>query len=413
MEKLSESLEGGKNGNFSERSEVKRDEFKSYLEDWIDNTDENGVDDNLKKLEAKFNDFRLLQEGSESLNSLGKDVKMGFDDELGEFNENGLSRASYWKNSTEELSSNRRNETKNEESVAEEISISLKDHYSKTRYESKETRDREKVSTEEVTAKASSSQDLEEELELLMAAAEMAFDERHTIDFYLDQLREKVEAKRRHLEELNSQWEALRKHLEEEKRTLLEFMFSNSPEADETFQKLREIELETQTVASDVKKRKDELSELSKELEKQPKVASRKSYIDRVKEITKNSRKQDTDLERILKDTRELQLESNSIQERLHRTYAVVDEMVFREAKKDPVGRKAYRLITSIHESFKQIAEKILATDRIRREVGEREKKLATMASRSLNVDKLQADLDAITRENEHLEKSLQGNEGQ
>lgn len=57
-----------------------------------------------------------------------------------------------------------------------------------------------------MTAKASSSQDLEEELELLMAAAEMAFDDRHTIDFYLDQLREKVEAKRRHLEELNSQW---------------------------------------------------------------------------------------------------------------------------------------------------------------------------------------------------------------
>lgn len=76
--------------------------------------------------------------------------------------------------------------------------------------------------------------------------------------------------------------------------------------------------------------RKDELSELSKELEKQPKVASRKSHIDRVKEITKNSRKQETDIEKILKDTRELQLESNSIQERLHRTYAIVDEIVFR-----------------------------------------------------------------------------------
>lgn len=131
MEKLLESLEGGKNGNFSERSEVKRAEFKSYLEDWIENTDENGVDDNLKKLEAKFNDFRLMHEGSESLNSLGKVAEMGFDDELGEFNENGLSRASYWKNSTEELSSNRRNETKNEETVAEEIAISLKYQYSK------------------------------------------------------------------------------------------------------------------------------------------------------------------------------------------------------------------------------------------------------------------------------------------
>ena len=59
-------------------------------------------------------------------------------------------------------------------------------------------------------------------------------------------------------------------------------------------------------------------------------MASRGSHIQRIKEITKNSRKQDADIERILKETRELQLESNSIQERLHRTYAVVDEMVFR-----------------------------------------------------------------------------------
>lgn len=66
------------------------------------------------------------------------------------------------------------------------------------------------------------------------------------------------------------------------------------------------------------------------DLAKQPKLESRRSYIERVKEITKNSRKQEADIEQILKDTRELQLESNSIQERLHRTYAVVDEMVFR-----------------------------------------------------------------------------------
>lgn len=76
--------------------------------------------------------------------------------------------------------------------------------------------------------------------------------------------------------------------------------------------------------------REEEHSKLSAELERQPKVASRGSHIQRIKEITKNSRKQDADIERILKETRELQLESNSIQERLHRTYAVVDEMVFR-----------------------------------------------------------------------------------
>ena len=81
-----------------------------------------------------------------------------------------------------------------------------------------------------------------------------------------------------------------------------------------------------------------------------------------------------------------------------------------REAKKDTVGQQAYRLLTSIHESFEQITEKILATDRIRREMADREKKLAAMASRSLNVDKLQADLDAILKENEYLEQQLQDN---
>ena len=76
--------------------------------------------------------------------------------------------------------------------------------------------------------------------------------------------------------------------------------------------------------------REDELSVLSMELEKQPKVASRGSFVLRIKEITKNSCKQEVDIERILRDTRELQLESNSIQERLNRTYAVVDETIFR-----------------------------------------------------------------------------------
>ncbi|KAJ0047034.1 hypothetical protein Pint_03758 [Pistacia integerrima] len=256
-----------------------------------------------------------------------------------------------------------------------------------------------------VIAKTSKSRNLEEEFDLLKAAAGMALDDSHPIAFYLEQLDEQINTRKCNLVEIESQWDESRKSLEEKKRSLEESILANDPEAQEKLQKLREVELERQSVLSEIRKREDEYSKLSAELEKQPKVASRRSYIERVKEITKNSRKQDADIERILKETRELQLESNSIQERLHRTYAIVDEMVFREAKKDSVGRQAYRLLTSIHGSFEQVSEKILATDRIRREITEYEKKLAAMASRSLNVDKLQADLDAILKENEHLEQ--------
>lgn len=258
---------------------------------------------------------------------------------------------------------------------------------------------------EAVTAKTSELRDLEEEYQLLKAAAKMAFDDSHPTKFYLEQLDEQVGAKKHNLVELESQWDALKKSIEEKKRSLEESLYANEPEAQEKLPKLREVELERQSVLSEIRKREDEYSKLTADLEKQPKVASRRSYIERIKEITKNSRKVDADIERILKETREIQLESNSIQERLHRTYAVVDDMVFREAKKDQVGRQAYRLLASIHESFEQAAEKILATDRIRREIAEYEKKLAAVASRSLNVGKLQADVDIIMKENEFLEQ--------
>lgn len=83
------------------------------------------------------------------------------------------------------------------------------------------------------------------------------------------------------------------------------------------------------------------------------------------------------------------------------------DAHIFREAKKDQVGEQAHILLTTIHESFEEISEKILATDRARREAMDLETKLTSIDARSLNVDKLQADLDAIRKENEYLQSRL------
>lgn len=74
------------------------------------------------------------------------------------------------------------------------------------------------------------------------------------------------------------------------------------------------------------------------------------------------------------------------------------------------MGQQAYRILTNIHDSFEQIAENLLATDRTRREVTDYEGKLATLASRSIDIDKLKADLDTIRRENDLLEKKLSKN---
>ncbi|KAH0997817.1 hypothetical protein GBA52_021681 [Prunus armeniaca] len=393
VERLSELSEDiGKSGpkGVNDRREVKEDSFESNLEDH--KTGDQGSDLSYDKVGAKLDKLTFNGKLPELTNTNDEDASFSTSADAHlipqKLDENGVDHVS--SSSTGEFNEGGQNSVLSRKHSTEKL------------------QNQEKLLMEEVTAKASELKHLEEELELLKEAADMAFDIHHPVEFYLAKLNEQVEVRKHHLGELKSEWEVVRKHLEEKKKSLEESLYANNPDAQEKLQKLKNLELEKESILSAVQKREEELSKLSMDLAKQPKLESRRSYIERVKEITKNSRKQEADIEQILKDTRELQLESNSIQERLHRTYAVVDEMVFREAKKDTVGKQAYRLLTSIHETFEQIREKILANDRIRREVAEHEKKQMAMGSRSLNVEKLQADLDAIMRENEYLEKCLQ-----
>lgn len=281
----------------------------------------------------------------------------------------------------------------------------LQEQSAKMRLGVEDLKRQEKVLMEELTEKTQEVEHLEDEHGLLRAAVETACDGERPGEFYLEELNNHVQAQRTNIAQLESQWETFKLPLEDEKKSLKESLHEQKSEIQE--EKVHQIALEVKAIESEISKRKEEHSKLCAELKNQPKLASRKSYIHRITEITKNSRKQDADIERILQDTRQLQIESNSIQDRLHRTYTVVDETVFRDAKNDSTRRQAYRLLTSLHQSFGQISEKILATDRVRREATELEAKLSAMASRSFDIDKLQVDLNAIRKENDRLEEQV------
>ncbi|KAI3675753.1 hypothetical protein L1987_85346 [Smallanthus sonchifolius] len=289
----------------------------------------------------------------------------------------------------------------------EQSTMSLQGISSQTSDKTEISVNQENVFSDEMKAKSLMLQQLEEQHDLLKAAMEMACDEKTPLESYITQLSKQIDAKRHNLAETESKWKAIIEPLQEKKRNLEEALCAKQPESEEKHQQWKKLEQDLESTLSETNQREKEISNLSIEIEKLPKLAARKSYIERIKEITKNSRKQDIDIERILKDTRDLQLESNMIQERLHRTYTVVDETLLREAKKDQVGEQAHILLTTIHDSFEEISEKILATDRTRREETDLETKLSSIATRSLNMDKLQADLDAIRKENEYLESRL------
>ncbi|KAG9448530.1 hypothetical protein H6P81_008495 [Aristolochia fimbriata] len=280
---------------------------------------------------------------------------------------------------------------------------SLLEESSKIRLKVESLEKQEKNLELEVGSRTSDVQNLEEEAVYLKKLVEMTPDNQQ-FDSYVEELIKRIEARQCDTTELEPKRSILELPVDGQSCTFEQSTDHHVFDEQQELQ-LQKIKLETEAILSEISRREEEHSKLMVELENQAKVPSRKSYIHRITEITKNSRKQDADIERILQDTRELQIESNSIQDRLHRIYTVVDEAVFRDAKNDPVRRQAYKLLASIHRSFNQISDEILATDRARREAAELEAKLSAMPSHKFDIEKLQSDLEALRKENDFLEQ--------
>ncbi|KAG7657650.1 Coiled-coil domain-containing protein 22 [Arabidopsis suecica] len=381
VERLSEISEGRKTltaGDIASRP--KMETFRDISDDMMVNEDKDETFDmHIQKVEAVLKDLTMTSEKSHSSDSLAKNTSANVD-----------------------FSSQKTDDPVTD--VRSDLSLRDSSRCEENSYEDP-FENQHDVLLEELESGSSQLCSLESELELLQMAAERLLDDKKPGGSYLEQLNQQLVVKRCNIMDLKKQWDDVRLTLETKKLLLLDQLHVEEPEAKEKFHKLRKTELDLQSLSSEIQKREDERCNLYNELERQPKAAPRKSYIHGIKEITKNSRKLDTDIQRISGETRELQLEKNSIQERLHRSYAVVDEMVTREVKKDPAVRQVYKLLTSIHSIFEQISEKILMTDRFRRETVDYEKKLGSITARGMSLEKLQADLDAIRKENESLKK--------
>lgn len=279
------------------------------------------------------------------------------------------------------------------------------EHVSKLEDEIEDLKRQEKMMMDEVHTETLYVQKPHDEYDVLKVQLDFAANQQQSIELHVQGLDANVRSRQQGVMELETKRNGAENAVNENWMKLEQSFYCEQPEVQEKLIQLKEIEQETEAALAEILKREAEHLDLLMEFEEQPKLPSRKSYIQRITEITKNSRKLDADIKQILMETRELQLENNSIQERLHRTHAVVDEAVFREAKKDAMGRQAYRLLSSIHDSFQQIADTILATDRAQREAAALEAKLAKLSSRGFDITRLQADLDSIRKENELLEQ--------
>ncbi|OAE23563.1 hypothetical protein AXG93_1877s1060 [Marchantia polymorpha subsp. ruderalis] len=248
---------------------------------------------------------------------------------------------------------------------------------------------------------------LEERRLLLETAVNLALDESRSPEDVLQELELVVKEGDERLLALQAEWDAVRSRLEERVADADKTYEARNSEIQSKLQKMREMRQEVKDMTAKMWAREAEETQFLGEVEKLAKGASRATYVRRITELVRNSKKQDADIARIIQDTRELQRESNMSQDKLRRLHALVDETVFRDAKKDPVCRQAYKLLSGLHINFENIIEKVLEMDKVGREISELQAKLEELEKRPLDAASVEADLDAIVAENRALERRL------
>ncbi|KAG0585016.1 hypothetical protein KC19_3G250900 [Ceratodon purpureus] len=274
--------------------------------------------------------------------------------------------------------------------------------------EARAMEDRVSVLKEEHEAKEGEIRQVEGEMAVLREGVSLALDSsKSSPDEALGELQEQVVQGEQHMAALQAEWEAVRRPLEEKKAELEKDIITGEGELASKTRKLKEIRQQLQQSTEKLRVREEQAWTLETDLKEISSRPKRSSYVHRITELVKNSLKQETDIAKIISDTRALQRDSNSTNDRLRRTYALVDELVFRDAKKDPVCRQSYRQLTTIHETFADIVDKVLEMDKTGRDIAELQAQLEELQKSSLDVQSVQADLDAVAIETRALERRL------
>ena len=97
----------------------------------------------------------------------------------------------------------------------------------------------------------------------------------------------------------------------------------------------------------------------------------------------------------------------NSAQETLARAFLLVDELIFKDAKKDELCKEAYKVLSAIHAGFADLTRKVEETGRVARAMRDLERKIEEFAKQPLDLERVLQDIEAVAQENHALQQSI------
>lgn len=166
----------------------------------------------------------------------------------------------------------------------------------------------------------------------------------------------------------------------------------------------------SEEITQEFKQKSSTHSQLTAELAKLSRTINRNAYTSRILEIIGNIRKQKNDIDKVLRDTRELQKTINTVTGQLDRQFTVTDDLIYRTAKRDENSRKAYKLLATLHADCAELVNYVQETGAITREIRDLEDQIETEKMRNVaaNLERITSDLHQMQKESQVLEEKIQ-----
>ncbi|KAJ8674840.1 hypothetical protein QAD02_010626 [Eretmocerus hayati] len=226
----------------------------------------------------------------------------------------------------------------------------------------------------------------------------------------LEKLRQTIEAQKNKLIDLAQQWENHRLPLIEKYRAEKEKHSSEASVNQKQSEEMRLLKEKEKELLEEIRIKDQQYAQLAAEVQKLPKEVNRSAYTQRILEIINNIRKQKNEIDKILGDMRDVQKEINTVRGKLERSFAVVDEMIFRDARTNETSRKAYKLLAKLHSDCGELVKLVEDTGAIKREIRDLEKQIDIESAKNTgaNLERITADLEQMRRETASLTAQLQ-----
>ncbi|XP_076625012.1 coiled-coil domain-containing protein 22 homolog isoform X2 [Colletes latitarsis] len=219
-----------------------------------------------------------------------------------------------------------------------------------------------------------------------------------------------IEATTNKLINLGNQWDEYRVPLIQRYRQERE---RHSTKASASQKMLDEIKLLKETekeLQEECHNKNQQCSQLITEFNNLKETIKRSRCTEEIFEIINNVKKQRDGINKVLVDTREIQKEINTLTGRVERSFTVVDELIFRDARTNETSRKAYKLLATFHSDCSELVSLVEETGATIREIRDLEEQIDSESVKNVgaNLERITADLKQMKQETAALTAQLQ-----